>query len=223
MTAKLAKHWLTMIIGTCVPILPVTWLRDGLVWVLSLTFMGFYFDEQWPSWYQCHEFFVIRHIIVHMICYLQWTSLAGFLWKGNSTNPQYRLTSRHLAQPPFPNLFSPFSLHLSLYTHKPVERQLFSKLTSPSLTERLHGSCPTPYPHPCLSSEANILLSHSWSMALHGQNQTLDNSPIDFVIIPCGCELCCSSSSIFTYQLWIILLLEAIKAVNRLDLTRPNV
>ena len=144
MTAKLAKHWLTMIRGTCVPILPVTWLRDGLVWVLSLTFMGFYFNEQWPSLYQCHEFFVIRHIMVHMICYLQWTSLAGFLWKGNSTNPQYRLTSRHLAQSPFPNRFSPFSLHLSLYTHKPGERQLSSKLTSPSLIERLHGSCPTP-------------------------------------------------------------------------------
>ena len=154
--------------GTCPPIMPVTWLRDGLVWVLSLMFI-------WCSilmrsglqYYHYHDF-------LRMICYLQCTSLnCGLLWKGNSANPQRRLISRlfnawrsDLAQPPFPNLSSPLSLYLTLCTHKSFRSETsvepccqgdlggncFPSWLYQSLKERLCDSCHAPLA-PSLSLE----------------------------------------------------------------------
>ena len=92
---------------------------------------------------------------------------------------------------PFPNLSSPcFSLHLPLCTHKPVKSE---KSVEPSYRGALVGNfflswvfqaqqkdyktAPIqPPPHPSLPQEKqNILLCHSWRMALYDQNPTLDN------------------------------------------------
>ena len=77
-------------------------------------------------------------------------------------------------------------------------RQLFSKLSFPSLTERLQDSSHTT-PSSSLSPSGETK-HFAMSQLTYGfvwpEPNTWQHSPIHFVIFPCGCKLCCSFSSI---------------------------